>query len=66
MRLARVNRNVAIQDVGGGNWIKETDWKSGMRMRSISKICVMELCGLDTSSIGQGQVAGTSKHGNET
>ena len=45
--------------------MKNTDWKTCVWMRNSSKICLMEVCELDTSGLGQGQVAGTSKHRDE-
>lgn len=46
--------------------MKERDWKTCVWMRNNSKMCLMEVRGLDTCGLGQGQMAGTSKHGNET
>jgi hypothetical protein len=45
--------------------MKETDWKKGLWRKNKSKIYLMEVRGLDTCGLGQGQLAGTIKHGNE-
>jgi len=46
--------------------MKGTDWKTCVWLRNNSKICPLEVRGLDTSGLGQGQETDTSKHSNET